>query len=242
LNESQVNIKTTDGVASCHYFVPSTASPAIIFYMDVFGVRASMIEMSQRLASHGYRVLLPDLYYRAGPRKPFNSPDGFKDDVEKQRFFAMGKTLTNRLIMDDTVSYLDFLGKDLENAKCGCVGYCMGGPFALSAAGTFPDRVFTAASIHGARLATNQDDSPHLLAPKMKATIYLGVAEIDHAFPPEQKQLLESTLSTNHVNYMLEVYPKVRHGFSVNDNPAYDRDATELHWNRLLDLFSKMLN
>jgi carboxymethylenebutenolidase len=242
MNESQINIKTKDGNSPCHYFAPSPSAPGVIFYMDVWGIRPSMIEMSRRLASEGYRVLLPDLYYRAGPRQPFNSPAGFKDDAEKQRFLVIAKTLTNGGVVSDTASWLEFLTRDSVNRKCGCVGYCMGGQFALSAAGSFPDKMVAAASVHGARLAIDQPDSPHLLAPQIKGTIYLGVAEIDQSFPPEQKQLLESALSAAHVNYALEVYPKVRHGFAVNDNPAYDRDAAELHWQRLLGLFGKTLN
>jgi carboxymethylenebutenolidase len=242
MSETQVEIRTKGGIAPCHYFASSPTAPAVVFYADVYGIRPSMIEMSRRLASRGYRVLLPDVYYRTGPRKPFNSPAGFKDDVEKQRFYAIAKTLTIRQMMDDTANYLEFLGKDSPKGNYGCVGYCMGGQFALSAAGTFPDKMLAAASIHGARLATDQPDSPHLLASKMKATIYLGVAEIDQSFPPEQKQFLESTLTAAHVNYTLEIYPTVRHGFAVNDNPSYDRDAAERHWQRLLELFGKSLS
>jgi carboxymethylenebutenolidase len=241
MNVGEINIKTKDGVAPCHYFVPKETAPPVIVYMDVFGVRPSLIGMSERLASQGYRVLLPDLYYRSGPRKPFNSPAGFKDDAEKQRFYVLMKAMTNRMVMEDTASFLEFLGKDSPDSEMGCVGYCMGGPLALSAAGTFPQKVVAAASIHGARLATDQPDSPHLLAPKIKGAIYVGVAEIDQGFTPEQRQLLESALTAAHVNYRLELYPGVRHGFAVTDNPAYDPAAAELHWRRILDLFSKTL-
>jgi carboxymethylenebutenolidase len=241
MNPSQINIKTKDGVAPCHYFSPSQEALAVIVYSDVYGIRPSLVDMSERLASQGYRVLLTDLYYRSGPRKPFNSPAGFKDDAEKERFFVLMKALNNRMVMEDTASFLEFLGKDSSGSKTACVGYCMGGPLALSAAGTFPDRIAAAASIHGARLATDQPDSPHLFAAKMKGVIYIGVAEIDQGFTAEQRQLLESALTAAHVNYTLEVYPGVRHGFAVTDNPAYDPTAAELHWRRILDLFGKTL-
>ena len=71
--------------------------------------------------------------------------------------------------------------------------------------------------------------------------IYVGVAEIDQGFTPEQRQLLESALTAAHVNYTLEVYRGVRHGFAVTDNPAYEPAAAELHWRRILDLFGKAL-
>lgn len=164
MNHAEINVKTKDGAAPCHYFSASDKAPAVILYMDVFGVRPSLIAMAEHLASQGYRVLLPDLFYRSGPRKPFNSPAGFKDDAEKQRFFALMKAMTRETVMSDTESFLDFLDKDSPGTKNGCVGYCMGGPLALWAAGTFSDRIAAAASFHGGRLATDQPESPHLLA------------------------------------------------------------------------------
>jgi carboxymethylenebutenolidase len=240
MNKRQVNIKTRDGEASCHYFVPADDAPAVIVYTDVYGVRPSLIEMSERLALHGYRVLLPDLYYRSGPRKPFNSPAGFKDDAEKQRFFVLMKQMTSKGVMDDTQSFREFLKVD-SNSKAGCVGYCMGGPLVLWAAGTFPDQIAAAASFHGARLATDQPDSPHLLASEMKGTIYIGAAAVDNSFPPEQQQRLESAFKAANVKYTLEVYPNTKHGFAVTDNPVFDPAAAQVHWLRLFDLLRKAL-
>jgi carboxymethylenebutenolidase len=240
MDHSSVNIKTKSGVAPCHLFSASENAPAIILFMDVFGIRPAMLAMSERLASHGYRVLLPDLFYRSGPREPFHSPENFKDEKERNRFISLMRATTNAMVMEDTASYLDFLGAS-ASAKAGCVGYCMGGTYALAAAGTFPDRIGAAASIHGARLATDQPDSPHLLAPKMKAEIYLGVAAIDQGFGPEQQATLESALKAANVRYSLDVYPNAKHGFAVDDHPVYDRDAAELHWKRILDLFGRAL-
>jgi carboxymethylenebutenolidase len=129
----------------------------------------------------------------------------------------------------------------VDSRKTGCVGYCMGGAFALSAAGTFPDRIAAAASLHGARLATDKPDSPHLLAPKMRASVYVGIAGIDPHFTPEEKQMLESALQSAGVEHTVEVYPGVKHGFAVDDTPAYDQAASELHWQRILNLFAANL-
>jgi carboxymethylenebutenolidase len=240
MNNKEVNVTTKDGVAPCYLFSPSDEAPAVIFYTDVYGVRPSMIGMCERLASQGYRVLLPDLFYRSGPRKPFNSPAGFKDDAEKQRFFVLMKAMTSKGVMGDTGSFLEFLNVD-SNSKAGCVGYCMGGPLTLFAAGTFPDKIAAAASFHGGRLATDQPDSPHLLASKMKGTIYIGAAAIDNSFPPEQAQLLESALKASSVRYTLEVYPNTKHGFAVTDHPVFDSAAAEVHWQRMFDLFGNTL-
>ncbi len=107
------------------------------------------------------------------------------------------------------------------------------------AAGTFPDRIAAAASFHGGGLATDAPDSPHLLAAKIRASVYIGVAGIDPYFPDSEKERLQSALETAGVRYQLEVYPGVRHGFTMTDVPVYDREAAERHWQKLLQLLRK---
>ena len=124
----------------------------------------------------------------------------------------------------------------------GALGYCMGGGYALGAAGTFPDRVAVAASFHGGALATDKPDSPHLLAPSMRARIYVGVAEIDPSFPDEQRQRLDGRARRRPASgYTLEIYPHAKHGFAVNGHLVYDREASERHWERLLRLLQETL-
>jgi carboxymethylenebutenolidase len=245
MNGTAVEIKTMDGVAPCHFFSPpqSGNGPAVIFYMDGIGIRPALCDMAERLASNGYSVLLPDLYYRAGPTKPFDAATVFNGGPELIRLMGLLRSLKNKLLMEDTASFLEFLENEpsVGRQKIGCVGYCMGGAFALSVAGPFPDRVVAAASLHGARLATDQPDSPHLLAQKMRARIYVGVAGIDAHFTMEEKQRLESALQSAGVEHTVEVYPDVKHGFAVNDTPVYDRPASERHWQQILKLFADKL-
>jgi carboxymethylenebutenolidase len=239
-----IDIETKDGVAPCHFFSPPQEGnrPAVIFYMDGFGVRPALCEMAERLASSGCHVLLPNLYYSSSPFKPFVPAATFEEDTERARLMELVRSIDNQLVMEDTACFLDFLEghPSVAGQKIGCVGYCMGGAYALSAAGAFPDRIAAAASLHGSRLATDQPDSPHLLASKMRAGIYVGIAGIDPQFKPEEKQRLESALQSAGVAHTVEVYPGVKHGFAVNDTPAYDHTASELHWRRILKLFQTL--
>lgn len=239
-------IETRDGVATCHFFnAPGKGKwPAVILYMDAYGIRPALCDMAERLASNGYHVLLPNLYYRSGPSKPFSAESAFKEGPERDRLMQLVRSLNSKLVMEDTANFLEFLKSEptIDARRVGCVGYCMGGGFALSAAGTFPEQVAAAASLHGARLATDQPDSPHLLAPKMRATVYVGIAGIDPHFTAEDKQRLESALQSGGVKYKIEVYPEVKHGFAVNDTPAYDRTASERHWQEILKLFRENLS
>jgi carboxymethylenebutenolidase len=200
--------------------------------------------MAERLASNGYQVLLPDLYYRSGPSKSFSPKTAFQEGPERDQLMQLVRSLHNKLVMDDTASFLEFFKTEptVDARRVGCVGYCMGGAFALSAAGTFPEQIAAAAALHGARLATEQPDSPHLLAPKMRAIVYVGIAGIDPHFTAEEKQRLESALQTAGVKHKIEVYPEVKHGFAVNDTLAYDRAASERHWQEILKLFGESLS
>jgi carboxymethylenebutenolidase len=245
MSSTPVNIETKDGVAPCHFFSPpgEGKAPAVIFFMDAFGVRPALCDMAERLASYGFNVLLPNLYYSTGPFEPFVAATAFEDDAEKDRLMKLVKSIDNELVMEDTECFLNFLNLQprVAGQKIGCLGYCMGGAFSLCAAGTFPGRIAAAASIHGSRLATPLPDSPHLLAPKMRAAIYIGIAGIDPNFTAEDKQRLESALQSAGVERTVEVYPKVKHGFAVTDAAGYDRAASELHWQQIRNLFKARL-
>ena len=115
------------------------------------------------------------------------------------------------------------------------------GGLSLTAAGTYPDRVVAAGSFHGGRLATDAPDSPHLLAPKMRGEIYVGVAGDAPYLSPGETERIDMALRDGGTNYTVEVYPGAQHGFAVPDVPAYDRDASERHWEKLLDLFKRNL-
>jgi carboxymethylenebutenolidase len=244
--EEKVNIKTADGSCDCYICSApgDVPAPPIILYMDGFGIRPGLREMAQRIASNGYCVLLPNMYYRAGEQPPINPATALTDPAQQKHLMELVRTVTNPGAVRDTTAFLDFLSHDarVKGTKVGCVGYCMGGPLALTAAGTFPDRIAAAASIHGANVATDRPDSPHLLAGKMRGKVYVGVAEIDPWLQPGETDRLKAALETADTNYMLEIYPRVEHGFATSGNPRYDRDASERHWQRILALFHETLS
>lgn len=230
----------------CHVFTPDGGGtwPAVILYMDAFGIRPNLSEMAQRLATHGYVVVVPNLYYRSGPFAPFDPKLVATEGPERDRFKGMIQSITNTMVMRDTAAVLGLIDAHpaVRAGHIGVVGYCMGGGFALSAAGTFPERVAAAASFHGGSLATDKPDSAHRLAPGIRARVYVGVAEIDASFPPEQQSRLERALTDAGVDYSMEIYKGARHGFAVTGHLVYDREASERHWQRLVRLFSETLS
>ncbi len=253
ISVTRADIETPDGRMECRVFVPEGEGsstqpearrwPAVILYMDAFGLRPDLDAMAQRLASHGYVVFVPNLYYRSGAYAGFDARLVAAEGPERDRFKGMIRSISDSMVMRDTAGVLAMADSHpaVRPGPVGVVGYCMGGGFALSAAGTFPDKVALAASIHGGSLATDKPDSAHLLAPHIRGRVYVGVAEIDASFSTDQQARLESALTEAGVGFTTEIYKGAKHGFAVNGHLAYDQDASERHWRRLLRLFSDTL-
>lgn len=241
-----IEIRTPDGVCPASRFRPTGHGPwpAVIFFMDGIGPRPALFEMAERIAVDGYVVLLPDLFYRAGPYEPWDPAKLFSDpELRKAWFATYASTATITNVMKDTGAFLDYLAAepDVLQPKVGTTGYCMGGRLSLSAAGTYPDRVAAAASFHGSNLATDAPDSPHLLAPRMKAEVYVAGADQDASFPPEMKARLEQALGGAGVDHRVEIYAGMRHGFVPRDTPVHNPEGAERHFRELLALFAATL-
>jgi carboxymethylenebutenolidase len=242
---TRVDLAAADGMLDCYVFEPQRTgpSPAVIVYMDAFGIRPDLDVMAHRLADAGYVVAVPNLYRRSGSFPPFDPVQVAAGGAERDRFMAMIRSIDGDMVMRDTAVVLAHLDTrtSVSPGPIGAVGYCMGGGYALRAAGVFPDRVVAAASFHGGSLATDRPDSPHRLAAQMRARLYVGVAGIDPGFTVEQKQRLDAALRTAGVRYDIEVYESAQHGFAVHNHRVYDRAASERHWERLLALFAAEL-
>jgi carboxymethylenebutenolidase len=242
----EVSIPTPDGHARAFTFHPQGTGPwpAVIFYMDAPAIRPALFTMCERLAGHGYFVLLPDMFWRAGPYGPIDLAEVFKDEAKRRAVFGplMASTSPEKA-MSDTGAFLDWLGRQLQvkGGQVGVTGYCMGAGFALRAAGNFPTRVAAAAGFHGGNLATDAPDSPHLLAPKIKAKVYIGGADEDAGFPPAQADRLAEALTAAGVDNTVEIYEGARHGYAPPDMPVYDEAASERHWKELLKLLGETL-
>src|SRR6202522_3057697 len=241
----KIEITTKDGTCPSYIYRPAGSGPwpAVLVYMDGLGIRPAMLEIGERLAAHGYFVLLPDLFYRSGPYEPmdpnvvFTVPE--KRKVLMEKFFGLA---TQANIMSDTRAFLDYLAaqSDVKPGGIGTTGYCMGGLMSLTAAGTYPDRIAATASYHGGRLATDAPESPHRLAPKIKSRVYIGGAIEDESFPDDMKERLEQALTQAGVDHQIETY-QAKHGGVFRDTPVYDAAGAERHWQTLIALLDSKL-
>jgi len=246
--QEETSIRTRDGDCRTFVFTPDDGAgpwPAVIFYMDGLAIRPTLLKMGQRMADAGYVVLLPDLFYRAGPYEPLDPKAVFgSGDVRKALGPLISSTDNRKAGVEDTEAFLAYIDSraDVKGKKVGTTGYCMGGAISLTAAGTYPDRIAAAASFHGGNLATDSELSPHLLAPKMKGRIYVAGADKDGSYPPEMAARLETALTDAHVKHRCEIYPDALHGWTMEDFPVYDQAAAERHWDELLGLYKAELH
>jgi carboxymethylenebutenolidase len=244
MHQRRVEVRTGDGLMDVHIYHPAGPGswPAVLLYMDAMGIRPDLLSMAERLATHGHVVAVPNLFYRAGVIQPVDAQAFVSPGSERDRVMALIQSINHEKVAADTRALVEFLDRQPETgSKIGTVGYCMGGGYALAAAAHHPRRVVAAASFHGGRLATDRPDSPHLLAPRIKGRVYVGVAGIDPMFSDEEREQLRAALEAAGVDFLLEVYPGVRHGFTVAGHPVYDEAGSERHWQRLLSLFGGSL-
>lgn len=211
-------------------------------YPDAGGVRPTFHEMADRLAAFGHAVLLPDVYYRTADWQPFDMGTVFGDPVERRRLFGMISSVTPDKMASDAGAFFNFLAgrPEVRGDRFGVCGYCMGGRTSLIVAGRVPERVGAAGSFHGGGLVTDDDTSPHLLADRITATVYVAGAKDDNSFTPEQAETLDKALTAAGVEHTVEIYP-AGHGFAVPDNAPYDEEAAQRHWIALQELFASAL-
>ena len=245
--KSDVTIPTADGDARGFVFTPDAGEgpwPAAILVMDAPAIRPAMFEMGERLAQAGYFVVLPDMFWRAGPYPPLDIVKAFAGDPEMGALFARLRGSTDvQKQMTDIEGCLDFIAAQTQArpGKVGITGYCMGGGIALRAAGTFPDRIGAAAAFHGGNMATDAEDSPHLLAPKISAKVLVAGADEDRGFDEAQCARLDAALKAAGVDAQVSIWKGAKHGWVPTDMPVYNPEAAERHWVELVRFFDAAL-
>jgi carboxymethylenebutenolidase len=252
--ETTVEVKTPDGTCDAAFIHPTTgAHPAVLIWPDAFGLRPSMRDIAKRIAGEGYSVLVPNPFYRLAKAPVFADPAKFdfanQADMAKLQPLMASINAAGAAERDAValIAFLDAQGQVDKNKKIGTQGYCMGGPLVVKTAATVPTRVGAGASFHGGGLVTDQPTSPHLLAPKIKARMYFGIASNDDMRQPDAKDKLKEAFAAAKVAAEIEVYPTALHGWCVpdmplqNGSPIYKKDDAERAWTKLVALYKTAL-
>jgi carboxymethylenebutenolidase len=250
--ETDIEIKTPDGTCDAAFIHPKSGShPGVLIWPDAFGLRPSMRAIGRRIAAEGYSVVVPNPFYRVS-KAPFTDASNFNfqnpDDMAKLRPLMASVNAPGNAEKDATayVAFLDAQKQVKTKKKIGVQGYCMGGALVVRTAAALPNRIGAGASFHGGGLVTDKPDSPHLLAPKIKARMYFGIAASDDSRQPDAKDKLKEAFSAAKVSAEIEVYP-AQHGWCVPDMPVrdgapiYNKAEAERAWAKLVALYKAAL-
>jgi len=250
--ETAVMVKTPDGSSDAYFIHPRTGShPGVLIWTDALGLRPSMRDIGKRIAAEGYSVLVPNPFYRTAKAPVFDSSFSFENQNDMARLKQlMGSINAPGAAEKDAVAYIAFLDAQPQvnkAKKIGTQGYCMGGPLVVKTAAALPNRIGAGASFHGGGLVTDQPSSPHLLAPKIKARMYIGIAINDDQRQPDAKDKLREAFAAAKVPAEIEVYPAALHGWCVPDmppqggKPIYNKPDAERAWGKLVALYKTAL-
>jgi carboxymethylenebutenolidase len=243
-----VEIPVPDGTAEAYVARPPTGQgPGVLLFMDAIGLRPRIAEMAERIASWGYVVLAPNVFYRDGSAAATSPDVAFLDGEARDEFFKGAMQRVGALTPDkaeaDIAAYLEALRTvpGTGAGPVGTVGYCMGARLAVRAATGHPDDVAACGGFHGGGLATDDADSPHRALAAARAELVFGHADNDRSMPPEAVAALGRALDEAGLTARNEVYPGAGHGYTMADTAVYDEAATERHFRELEALFARTL-
>ena len=252
MRERFVEIKTSEGLMDAFVTYPEENGPfpAVILYMDIWGVREELYDIARRVSVVGYYCMVPDFYYRNGKRLHFKFRNERNQTIsidrlqgESLRQIQARPKLTNKMVLDDTGAILKFLDATdaVRRGGVGAIGFCMGGRYVMGAAGTYPERFIASASLHGTTLISDRDDSPHRLAAKLRGEFYCGFAERDSHAPLPIIKELEKILKPCPVQYRFTIHAGTEHGYSLPDRDVHDKQATARDWEHIFAMFHRQI-
>ena len=252
--ETGVEVKTPDGTCDAVFIHPATGShPGVLIWPDAFGLRPSMRNIGKRIAAEGYSVLVPNPFYRVAKAPVFDDifTFDFQNPADRAKLAPLMASMNVAGAAEsDALAYIAFLDAQpqVDKArKMGTQGYCMGGPLVVKTAAAAPNRIGAGASFHGGGLVTDKPNSPHLLAPKIKARMYFAIASNDDQRQPDAKDKLKEAFAAAKVPAEIEVYAEALHGWCVPDMPArngkplYSKPDAERAWGKLVALYKAAL-
>ena len=252
MKERLIEIPTASGAMETFVAAPSENEPfpAVIIYMDIWGLREELFDVARRVATVGYYCVVPDLFYRQGRirneiRNDKNQMISFallNADQQKLVLAPHGK-LSDAMVLEDTLSIIEFLdaGEPVRSAPVGCIGYCMGGRLVLRVAGHFPHRFKVSACLHGSNLVTDRSDSPHLSAAKAEGELYCGFAELDPFASAEVIRTMGDAMRNAKAKYRYELHRAVDHGYALPERDIYNKSAANRDWEIVFAMFRRQL-
>lgn len=219
-----IEIRTPDGTAEA--FLARGGARGVLFFMDAIGLRPRIAEMVDEIASWGYTVLAPHVFYREGRAADLAPTSDLRVPDNREAFFAHTPVMeyVARLTPDraatDTAAYVDTLRGLVGEGPLATVGFCMGARLAMRAAGQFPGEITAVACFHGGGLVTEDARSPHTTITPSAEYVF-GHADHDRSMTPENAAALDAALEAAGATYTSAIYPDAPHGYTMADTSSW---------------------
>ncbi len=243
LTTENVQITTSKGAKMGAYLARPSAPgrlPAVIVFMEIFGVNDHIRDVTRRVAAEGYVAIAPDYFFRTAPGLEL----GYDEKGMETGIGNLMKLSADEMISDakDTIAYLRSR-PDVEGAKIGAMGFCIGGHMTyLTACET---DIVAAASYYGGGIAGPQGPggAPSTLSrtPKIRGRIQCYFGGQDGMIPLDQVAAVREALAKAGVDHSVDVYPDADHGFHCDQRATYHAASAKDAWSKTLALFEQKL-
>lgn len=218
-----ITLTASDGFKLGAYRADPAATPkaAIVVIQEIFGVNSHIRSICDRLANEGYVAVAPAIFDRIEP--DFQS--GYSpDEVAVARKFVAAPDWP--AMLRDTQAAIDAV-KDI--GPVGIIGFCLGGSVTYAAA-TKLSGLRAAIGYYGGAIVRFADDKPTV-------PMQLHFGEKDTGIPLPDVE----TIKTKRPEIEVYIYPGAQHGFGCDERASYDKESSDLAWQRSLAFFATNL-
>ena len=243
VSTEEIQITTAKGAKMGAYVArPGTPGrlPAVIVFMEIFGVNDHIRDVTRRVAAEGYVAIAPDFFYRTAPGIQL----GYDEQGMNTGIGNLMKLQADEMIADakDTLAYLRSQ-PDVEGEKIGAMGFCIGGHMTYLVA--CETDIVAAASYYGGGIAAPQGPggAPSTLTrtSKIRGRIQCYFGGKDAMIPGDQVEAVRAALAKAGVDHSVDVYPDADHGFHCDQRASYHAASAKDAWSKTLALFEQRL-
>ena len=243
IESEDIQITTSKGETMGGYLARPAGEgphPAVIVYMEIFGVNEHIRDVTRRVAEEGYVALAPDYFHRTGPGMQLEYDDaGMTAGMEH-----LGQLKADQMIVDarDTIAYLRSRS-DVVGDRIGAMGFCIGGHMTyLTACET---DIVAAASYYGGAIAAEEGpgggQSTIGRTPGIKGRIHCYFGGKDALIPIDRVDRVRSALEDAGIAHEVHVYAEADHGFHCDQRATYHEASAKDAWRRTFELFGNTL-
>lgn len=197
--------------------------PGIIVVHENRGLNPYIEDVGRRCAVEGFISLAPDALWPLG---------GYPGDDDRGRELQRQRN-REEMLEDFMAAYTYLQSHPNCSGNIGVVGFCFGGWVANMMAVRIPE-LQAAVPFYGGQVSA--DETAHI-----QASLLIHYAALDERINAG-REAYEQALTDHQVDYQVQVYENVNHGFHNNTTPRYDAAAADLAWQRTIHFFREKLS